>query len=529
MFRTIRTPRRYTTRPMVEANDDLRVAAMDVGSNSIHMIVSQVDPNGGLSTLWRVKEMVGLGRLSFPSHRLTKVAMDRAVITINRFLAEARRFGCERVLAVATSAVREAHNGGEFIERVRRELGVHLRVVSARDEARLIYLGVRQALDLSKGPNLIIDVGGGSVELIVADKEKALLLESRKLGAARMTARFIKADPPDAKEVKSLLSYYDRELASVLESVRALKPVRVIATSGANENLAAMAAALAADEKVDEPGGFTKQGITAVTEKLLASTSDQRAGFAGLDDKRRDQILSAALLMREIVDKLDIPRVELCRSALREGIVADYLSRHRPELETRREVPNPRRRAVMDLGRRSHWQYEHAQQVAKITLQLFDSLRPLHGLTRKQRELIEYGALLHDIGAVIGRTKHHKHSAYLIRNGELKPFSKKEIDIIASIARFHRKSPPSEANQTYAELPKKARRVVDVGTALLRIADGLDRTNCSVVDEVHTRTRVDRVEIIVTSKTDAELEIWSAQSRGELFSMVFGRAIAIVG
>src|SRR5512133_1669858 len=183
-------------RERVDADQELRLAAIDVGSNSLHMVIAQVDADGGATNLWRLKEMVGLGRNSFPSHHLSQEAMDRALLALKRFGQTALRRGCEKIVAVATSAVREAENGGDFIERARREAGVNVRVVSAKEEARLIYVGVRHAMDFAGGPHLIIDLGGGSVEFIVADGKQPLLLESRKVGAARMTAKFVHSDPP---------------------------------------------------------------------------------------------------------------------------------------------------------------------------------------------------------------------------------------------------------------------------------------------------------------------------------------------
>ena len=518
---TMSLKRRFSRSAKRGATDEVRLAAVDVGSNSIHMIIAQVDAGGGVSVLWRAREMVGLGRSSFPSHRLAKQAMDRARLTLRRFADEAQRWQCEEVVAVATSAVREAENGGEFIEQVRRELGIHVRVVSARDEARLIYLGVRHALDLDARPHLILDLGGGSVEFIVGDGEKPMLLESRKLGAARMTARFVKSDPVEAKELKALLAHYDMELTGVLEEVKRYKPVRVIGTSGALENLTAMCATSGNGENAV----LKREALEHVVETLVESNTDDRAAMRGLDDKRRDQILAAAVLIAELFRRLDVDQIHLCSSALREGILVDYLARHRPELEIRRQVANPRRRAILDLGRRSHWQREHSEQVARLCVRLFDLLRPLHGLGREERELIEYGALLHDIGAVIGRDKHHKHSMYLILNGDLQPFSRREVRTIANIARYHRKSFPTIRHREFARLPRRLRRTVRVGAALLRVADGLDRTNCSVVDDVTTRTRPDRVDVLVDSRGDAELELWSAASRSKLFERVFDRPI----
>ena len=304
---TART-RRPRVRPLHP--DELRVAAIDVGSNSIHMVVAQVDASGGISILWRMREMVGLGRISFPSKRLTKLAMDRATMTLRRFMMEAQRWHCEDVVAVATSAVREAENGGEFIERVLRELGVHVRVVSARDEARLIYLGVRHARDLRGGPNFIFDIGGGSVEFIVADAtDKPALLESRKLGAARVTARYLKSDPPEPKEVKALLAHYDEELTTVLESVRQLKPRRFIGTSGAILNLAAMSARnrdAGGDDDGDgqpKPLTLSRDRLDRTVQSLLKSTADERAAMPGLDEKRKEQIVAAALLVQHVFEK----------------------------------------------------------------------------------------------------------------------------------------------------------------------------------------------------------------------------------
>ena len=525
--RTERTVRRPS--PAASAaragNDELRLAAIDVGSNSIHVVVAQVDAGGGLSVLWRAKEMVGLGRASFPSHRLSRVAMERALITLRRYVSEAGRWQCEHLIAIATSAVREAENGGEFIERVRAELGLHLRVVSARDEARLIYLGVRHGMELRNGPYLIVDVGGGSVEFVVADAERPLLLESRKLGAARMTARFIKSDPVEPREIRALLAHYDKELTPLVEQIAKLRPARVVGTSGTIDNLIEMAAQRQSDGDGGAERGLTRQGLKAVVGVLLESRSADRARLKGLDDKRKDQIVAGALLVDELFRRLDFGRMGLRRSALREGILVDYLSRHRPELEVRREVPDPRRRAIFDLGRRCHWQRDHAQQVARLCLRLFDQLRPLHGLGREDRELIEYGALLHDIGFLIGQARHHKHSHYLILNGGLSPFKKDEVLTIADIARYHRRSPPSTKDNYFRALPKRLRRTVEVGAALLRIADGLDRTSCGAVSDVLCRIRPDRVEVLAETRGDAELELWSARSRGKLFEKVFDRKV----
>jgi exopolyphosphatase/guanosine-5'-triphosphate,3'-diphosphate pyrophosphatase len=531
------SPRRPAVAPPQAggAPPSLRLAAIDVGSNSIHMIVAQADADGGLTTLWRMKEMVGLGRMSFPSHRLSRDAMDRAIQALGRFKQAAQLRQAEKIVAVATSAIREAVNGGDFIERAKRDVGLYVRVVSAREEARLIYLAVRHAIDLGTKPHLIVDIGGGSVEFIVGDARKAQLLESRKLGAARMTAKYVASDPITPDERDALLRHYDRELKPLVESIAALKPVKVIGTSGTLENLAAMTGG-DADARADDNGNghgpagavIARKPLDKLVDGLLESRSKDRAKMRGLDDQRKDQITAGALLVREMLRRLDVKKIELCPSALREGILLDYLARHIPDLEIRSEVPDPRRRSVIDLARRCDWNQTHSEHVAMLALKLFDELRPLHGLGTLERELIEYAALLHDIGWHIGRKGHHKHSAYLIRHGDLKDFSQEEVAAMANIARYHRKAIPTLDHAEYAALSKRARRIVDVGAALLRLADGLDRSHSSVVTNLRCRIEDSQVRCSVTARVDAELELWGARRKKDCFNAAFKRDVVFV-
>jgi exopolyphosphatase / guanosine-5'-triphosphate,3'-diphosphate pyrophosphatase len=516
-------PRRSIAQPTREG---LRLAAIDIGSNSVHMVVAQVDADGGVTTLWRMKEMVGLGRISFPSRRLTKDAMDRALMALGRFKQAAQQRQAEKVIAVATSAIREAENGGDFIERAKRELGLYVRVVSARDEARLIYLAVRHSCNLKDQPHLIVDIGGGSVEFIVGDERKAAMLESRKLGAARMSAKYVHSDPISDDDKKALLRHYEKELAPLVATIENHKPVKVIGTSGTLENIAAMCGT-PHESNGDAPGGLIERGpLEKLVDELLKSRTKDRAKMRGLDDQRKDQIVAGALLVRELFDRLKLKRLHLCGSALREGILLDYLARHTPDLAIRSEVPDPRRRSVIDLARRCDWHKTHSEQVASLTMKLFDELRPLHGFGALERELIEYAALLHDIGWHIGRKGHHKHSMYLILHGDLKPFSDEEIAVMAHIARYHRKSPPKRSHESYMALSPRARKIVDVGAALLRLADGLDRSHSQVILGLRCRIGDDEVKCTLAAKSDAELEVWGARRKRECFTKTFKRDIA---
>lgn len=502
---------------------DLRLAAIDVGSNSLHMIVAQVGVDGTLATVWRAKEMVGLGRMSFPSHRLSREAIDQAVLALRRFQQEAYNRHCETIVAVATSAVREATNGGDFIQRAARDLGLAVRIVSARDEARLIYLGARHAIDLSGGPHFIMDIGGGSVEFIVADDRRPLLLESRKLGAARMTAQFVHSDPVDPADLQKLLAHYERELAPVIADVRALRPAAAWGTSGTLENLALMCGS--GPGPGGQPAVIEADKLSRLVGRLIESRAKDREKLQGLDPQRRDQVTAGALLAGDVLRRLDVRRMTLCRSALREGVLVEYLARHLPDLAVRRQIPDPRRRSVLQLAKRCAWEQAHSEHVTRLCLQLFDQLARVHGMGPAERELIEYGALVHDIGWHIAGRKHHRHSMYLVLHGDLKGFSDEEVQVIANIARYHRKAPPSSAHAEYQALSPAARKLVRLGAALLRVADGLDRSHNCVVSAVRCRVTDDKVAVVLETRGDPALEIWGADRKKDFLERVLNREV----
>jgi exopolyphosphatase / guanosine-5'-triphosphate,3'-diphosphate pyrophosphatase len=295
--------------------------------------------------------------------------------------------------------------------------------------------------------------------------------------------------------------------------------VQCLGTSGTLENIAALCGG---DHEIE------LSRLTKLEERLLKTTTEDRARIRGLDDQRKDQIIAGVTLVGTFMRMLKLKRIELCGAALREGILADYLSRHVPDLQIRRDVPDPRRRSVLDLARRCNWYESHSLQVAKLTLKLFDDLKPLHGLGDRERELIEYGALLHDIGWHIAPRGHHKHSQYLILNGHLKNFDPDEVKVIAKITRFHRKSMPNtKKHKLYASLGQHDRKIVRVGAALLRIADALDRSHANSVQDVKASIGRKTVTLTLTSTADIQLELWAARKKREMFEKVLDHALGL--
>ena len=265
--------------------------------------------------------------------------------------------------------------------------------------------------------------------------------------------------------------------------------------------------------------------VERLAVKLIASNADERSRMRGLDDQRRDQILAGVVLVEALMKRCKIKRIHMCGSALREGILLDYLSRHIPDLAIRRDVPDPRRRSVLDLARRCDWHRTHSEHVAMLCMRLFDELRGLHGMGQIERELIEYAAFLHDIGWHIAGKGHHKHSMYLILNGDLKNFTEEEVGIIAKIARYHRKTTPKPKHQAYKQLHPESRRVVDAGAAMLRLADGLDRSHANAITDLRCEVGRRKVRCRLMTRADAELEIWGARRKMDWFRKVFSREI----
>lgn len=504
--------------------------AIDVGTNSIHLVMVEISPEGDFRILGREKEMVQLGKGGFARHVLTSRAMSDGVNTLKRFIKMARLKGIGRLRAVATSAVREARNGGDFVRRVQDELGLDLHVISAEEEARLIYLAVRHAVDCGDGDNLIADIGGGSLEIIIGNESRSELLFSVKLGASRLAELFLHSDPPAANELKALRQHVERQLAPVMERIGRRRIVRGIVTSGTIENVATICAYRRGTREI-EP--FTQLRIRRSELKgLIADLSglsrEERSRVPGLDARRVEAIVPAGVVLHMLMRKLDLDEVEYCEMALREGVIIDHIARHRVGLRARATWPDPRPRSVFHLAERCNYRAEHAEQVARLALSLFDQLAGLHRLDARYREMLRFACLLHDVGYLISHESHHKHSYYLIRNGGLQGFHEAEIELIANLARYHRKGRPKKSHYSFQNLAGVHRPVLRRLIPLIRLANALDRTHYSVVESLACRVLPDRVSLHVHARRDAELELWTASLHRRLFERQFGVPLEIV-
>jgi exopolyphosphatase / guanosine-5'-triphosphate,3'-diphosphate pyrophosphatase len=506
----------------------MRIAAIDCGTNSIHMIVVRIRPDLSFEVIDREKEMVRLGSGGLDGKALTAEAMAASLQAFSRFRRLAESHQVEEILAAATSAVREAENGGEFLDAVAHETGIKPRVISGTEEARLIHLAAVYGVDVAGASAVVVDIGGGSVEITHGAGNSLRVAKSFKLGVIRLTERFVRTDPLSGRDERKLVRHIEDELSKYLRDIESAGYDRVIGTSGTILSLGTVAAAehRRASDEVRNLRVPAKQ-IHRLRKELTNRSIGERMKLPGLDPRRADLIVSGAVLLDTVLQRLGATEITLCDFALREGLVLDYIQRNRKHIAQAGQYPDVRRRSVVELAERCSYWPEHASQVARLSLSIFDQTRSAHVLTDLEREWLEFAALLHDIGTHISYPRHHKHSYYLIKNGDLRGFEPAEAEIIALIARYHRKSAPKKSHSDFGALGAKTRRAVRTLAAILRFAETLDRSHAQAVTgvEMHDRGKEYLVKLVTTG--DAELELWAAQRQTAPLERALGKPIRL--
>jgi exopolyphosphatase/guanosine-5'-triphosphate,3'-diphosphate pyrophosphatase len=506
----------------------MRIAAIDCGTNSIHMIVVRIRPDLSFEVIDQEKEMVRLGSGGLDGKALTAEAMAAARQAFLRFRRLAESHQVEEILAAATSAVREAENGGEFLIAVERETGIKPQVISGTEEARLIHLAAVYGVDVAGASAVVVDIGGGSVEITHGIGNNLRVAKSFKLGVIRLTERFVHTDPLSKRDERKLVRHIEGELAKYLREIQSTGFDRVIGTSGTILSLGTVASAESrrASDEIRNLRVPAKQ-IHRLRKEVVQRSISERMKLPGLDPRRADLIVSGAVLLDTVLRRLGAAEITLCDLALREGLVLDYIQRNRKHIAQAGQYPDVRRRSVIELAERCSYWPEHASQVARLSLSIFDQTRSVHVLTDREREWLEFAALLHDIGTHISYPRHHKHSYYLIKNGDLRGFEPAEAEIIALIARYHRKSPPKKSHADFGALGAKVRGAVRTLSAILRFAETLDRSHAQAVTGVELHDRREEFLIKVRTAGDAELELWAAHRQIAPLESALGKPIRL--
>jgi exopolyphosphatase / guanosine-5'-triphosphate,3'-diphosphate pyrophosphatase len=520
----------------IDNTADRILAAIDVGTNSIHMAVARIQPSiPAFTIIAREKSTVRLGDRDQETGRLTPEAIGRALAALKRCKDIAQSLNAEAIIGVATSAVREAPNGHAFLEQVEQETGLIIDLISGQEEARRIYLGVLSGVEFSQQPHVIIDIGGGSTELILGDGDEPRSLSSTKIGAVRLTAELVSTDPISNGEFQYLQAYVrgmlERSIDEIRANLRSGETPRMVGTSGTIETLAVLHAREKLGTAPMPLNGyeFSLRDLREIVNRLRKLNNSDRAALPGMNDRRSEIIVAGAVILQETMTLLGLESITICERALREGVVVDWMLTHGLIEDHLRFQSSVRQRSVIKTAQKFQVNLEHADRVAQVALSLFDQLQgTLHQWGATERELLWASAILHNSGHFVSHSAHHKHSYYLIRNGDLLGYNEVEIETIANLARYHRKSSPKKKHESYRNLSsKRHRRVVEQLHPLLRLAVAIDRRQLGAISQVRCDYQPDQHTLYLhlqaaNTEDDCALELWSLNVKKANFEVEFG-------
>ncbi len=511
---------------------DRILAAIDIGTNSIHMVVVRVQIGlPSFNAIAAEKTTVRLGERCPKTGMLTEEAMARSLAALARCQEICRSLNVEQIIAVATSAVREAPNGQEFIAEIEKKLGLNVDLISGQEEARRIYLGVLSALELNNQSHVIIDIGGGSTELILGNGHDPDYLSSTKVGAVRLNDLYITTDPISDREFEKLQIYIRGSLERPIDDLKAIlgnEPVRLIGTSGTIEAIAMIHAKQTLGVVPELMQGYELNfaDVENIVMQLKQTNIAQRTAIA--KDRRGEIIMAGAMILWEAMHLLKAPKLMICQRSLREGLIVDWMIEHGYIVDRLQYQSSICDRSVLKLAQKYNVNIDSGKHIALLALSLFDQTQGiLHNWGDQERGLLKAAAILHNSGHYISHSSHHKHSYYLIRNGELLGYTESEIEAIANLARYHRKSEPKKKHENYRHLiNRNYRQFVEEISPLLRLAVALDRRQIGAVKAVKInidqKAKVCYLQIIPLQSNDpCTLELWSLDYKKDIFQSYY--------
>lgn len=503
-----------------------RYAAVDIGSNSIRMQAAETSPGMPTTILAAERQVTRLGAGVFRDGRITAEAIAFVSSNLERMAQIYQKLDVVGVRAVATAAVRDASNQEEFLERASKALGSPIEIISGQEEARLIHMGVLARWPQNGKRVLMMDVGGGSAEVMLSEEGVLSDAYSKPLGAVRLTEVFLRSDPPAPLELRRMNEYIDEKLIGPMRKIGVGPYDRAISTSA---TAAAIVCAVnrvprAKREEADRLKASVAQ-IRKFYRELISMDSNARRKIQGIGPNRAELVVAGAAVFLRFLELFQQPAMHYSVAGVRDGIIADLTARGvGRELSM---LSRDQRRAVEQMARRYGVQLAHARKVADLTHRLFEALQPLHRLPPAVGKLLEAAAYLHDIGHFVSDTSHHKHSYYLVVNSDLPGFTDAERHLIALLCRYHRKSMPTPRHSPFQTIDPESRRAVTLLTPLLRIADSLDRSHEQRVSDVAVQFRNGTVTLALDSSSDPDLEIWAAERVADSFRDTYQKQIQL--
>ena len=503
-----------------------RYAALDIGSNSIRMMAAEVTGQEPMKNLAAEREVVRLGTSVFREGKLSRPSIDLGCEVLTRMAAIYRKLDVQAVRAVATSALRDASNQSEFLERAASILGIPVEVISGLEEARLIHLGVQTRWPNPNQRLLILDIGGGSAELILSEGGHMADAYSRPLGAVRLTEMFLKSDPADERELARMAKYIQDRLAGPAAHLASKKVDRMIATSA---TAAAVVCAVnhvrrSRRDKADRLSATAPQ-VRQLLREVSTKNLNGRCKITGIGPSRAEIVTAGVAVLHEVMQRLKVPRLYYSTAGLRDGILADMA--HRKAGMEQARLNADERQIVRALGRRFEAAVPHTRKVADVSAVLFEGLRDLHRLPLNRGRLLEAAAYLYNIGHYVNEAKHHRHSMYLVANSDLPGFTDAERMIVANLCRYHRKSMPQASHEPFLALVPEERRTVQFLAPLLRLAVALDQSQEQRVERVECVIGTESVELRLFSNRDVDIEQWHAAQVADVFREVYGRPLVV--
>jgi len=504
-----------------------RLAAVDIGTNSIRLVVAEVQSDGSYRVLDQDREMTRLGRGLYDRGRIGDEPMEQSLQTLGRMKAIAEGFNARELRAIATSAVREAANGRDFVREAWRRCRVRVEVVPPEEEARLAFRSVSRHYDLSDRLTAIVDIGGGSAEVILAAGGVIDQVVSLPLGAVRLTERYCKSDPLRSKHWKALRRGIDATIKEMMGKPPFAAEV-MIGSGGTFTNLAEMAQ-LERDGKVAHARdhAISRAEVVRLLDRLRETPLEARRQIPGLNPQRADIIIAGVAAVARLMRRLGTQRVLVNDRGIRDGVLLSMIDDLFGTTPPTRAAVADRMEVVRRFARKCHSNERHCEHVATLAASMFDALRDAYALPAGGRDILRAAALLHDIGYLINHEEHHKHAYHLIMHGDLRGFSSREIELIANVARYHRRAMPKKAHANFARLDRGERRLVRRLSGVLRVADGLDRAHGQAVQGVRCRVGDGWVRMLVRATRDPAIELEDATRKAGLFERAFRAGLTL--
>ncbi len=498
-----------------------RLAAIDIGTNSMRLVVAEVQPDGSYRVLDEDREMTRLGRGLYESGRLADGPMEQSLQTLGRMKAIAEGFTVAELRAIATSAVREAANGRDFVREAWRRYRVRIEIVPPEEEARLAFRSVSRHYDLNDRLTAIVDIGGGSAEVILAAGGVVEQVVSLPLGAVRLTERYCRSDPLKPKHWKALRRAIDRTIKQAIGKPPFAAAV-MIGSGGTFTNLADMAQ-VERDGKITHTRDLTlsRAELARLLARLRETPLAARRQITGLNPQRADIIVAGVAAVARLARRLGTERILVNDRGVRDGVLLGMIDDLTGVAPAERPRAPDRLESVRRFARKCRSNERHCEHVARLAAAIFDALHDAYALPPHGGDILRAAALLHDIGYLINHERHHKHAYHLIMHGDLRGFSAREIELIANVARYHRRAFPKKSHANFARLDRGERRLVRRLAGILRVVDGLDRTHGQVVAGVRCRVGDGWVRLRVVAPRDPAIELEDAQRKAGLFERAF--------